>query len=133
MVSPYTLPPISLLSVSIPISTWKSNDLIYRSSNGNQRDLLRSAFTMLLRKDKMQTCVCVCVCVCVRVRVRVRVRKVTGRRHIKGFRRQFKKSFRHCEWRRLHIRNLLIFICLQPLGLRRCEDKLSNDRIFNLK
>ena len=69
-----------------------------RSSNGNQRHLLRSAITMLLRKDKMQTCVCVCEC------------KVSGRRHIKGFSRQFKKSFRHCEWRRLHIRNLLIFI-----------------------
>jgi hypothetical protein len=41
--------------------------------------------------------------------------------------------FRHNEWRRLHIKNVIIFIYLHSLGLRRHEDKLSNDSILNLK
>ena len=64
------------------------------------------------------SCVCVCVCpLCVCVHARACVCKVSGRRHIKGFRRQVKNSFRYTEWRRLHIKNLVILICLHSLGL----------------
>jgi hypothetical protein len=47
--------------------------------------------------------------------------------------KKVRKSFRPDEWRRLHIKNLVIFICLHSFGLRRCEDKLSKYSIVNLK